>query len=949
MNVRFLLLLGCCACVSNLFAQVHFSKKTNLLTPQEHFTGGPVSVLDMDGDGHDDIVRLDQGYQLNIAYQTAPNAPFLSKKLPDVSDAEQWGMCAADVDNNGFPDVLTGGFYDGIKVVRANADGSAYQLEILDKPGTFTQGANFADINNDGWLDAFICHDDGPSRIFLNNGAGGLVYAPQTIDLSTLPASDDSGNYGSVWSDIDNDGDLDLYIAKCRQDVNDPTDGRRINQLFLNDGVGSFTQDLSNASGLRIGAQSWTADFGDIDNDGDFDCFITNHDVSSQLLENDGAGHFTDISAAAGLDNTISFLPIQAVFRDFDNDGFIDLLVSGSDHMLFRNRGDKTFEPVDILDDQLMLTFALGDLNADGFQDIYAGYGQIFVDPSGIPDELWLNDGNNNHFFGLNLRGVQSNRNAVGAKILLYTAAGLQVREVRSGESYGIMNSLQVQFGLGALTQIDSVQVRWPSGITDVLVAPAVDQYLTLQEGGCQIPAVRIALAGEALFCSGDSVQLSAPEGYTYLWNTGSTAQTIFAQTAGHYEVQVTAPGGCSAVSNTVSVSVDPVEIPIISFVGDTVFCAGSPFTLTASPAAAYQWSTGDTTASIEVTESGVYSVTTQGLCAAFTSAPLTLTVLEAPLPAPAPDTVLVNTAAQLSASGEQLIWYDSAVGGQVLATGPVFETPVLTENTTYWVSNTMVFDQPNQFTGMTDHMGSNFASVQTNGSIIFNCLSPFTLNSAKVYTNKAGVRKILLNSSLGVLLDSVSLFIPQGESRLNLNLKVPVGKNLSLTTDPLVNQASIATNGPQLRRSDEGIQYPYDIPKYLSIKSSNFGTDRYYYFYDWEVDFPGSTCESARVPVTAVVDTVTIGAPSLAWAAQVRVSPNPALDQVWVDWPGYAGGELVVSMKDGLGRTVSRQVLDAPAGALRFTVPCAALPAGAYWLELKNAAGLVSKKIVRQ
>lgn len=136
------------------------------------------------------------------------------------------------------------------------------------------------------------------------------------------------GSYGSVWSDVDNDGDLDLYIARCKHGVDDPGDGRRINQLFWNNGNGTYTQDLTNVSGLRIGAQSWTADFGDIDNDGDFDCLVTNHDVSSQLLENDGAGHFTDISASSDVLNTITGLTAQGIFRDFDNDGFVDILVA---------------------------------------------------------------------------------------------------------------------------------------------------------------------------------------------------------------------------------------------------------------------------------------------------------------------------------------------------------------------------------------------------------------------------------------------------------------------------------------------------------------------------------------------------------------------------------------------------------------------------------------------
>lgn len=133
-----------------------------------------------------------------------------------------------------------------------------------------------------------------------------------------------------------------------------------------------------------------------------------------------------------------------------------------------------------------MESFAVGDLNSDGFQDIYAGYAEIFNDPGTIPDALWLNAGNDNHFFGLNLRGVQSNRSGVGAKVLLYSDLGIQTREVRSGESYGIMNSMQIHFGLGQLNRIDSVIIRWPSGRIDKLYEPALNEYRMLQEGGAE-------------------------------------------------------------------------------------------------------------------------------------------------------------------------------------------------------------------------------------------------------------------------------------------------------------------------------------------------------------------------------------------------------------------------------------------------------------------------------
>lgn len=936
-------------CASTISAQILFENKTNLLTPAQHFSGVAIAVLDMNGDGLDDVVRMNQGFQLAIEFQTAPNQPFTHLPAGDVAGGSQWGMCAADIDNNGFPDVLTGGAYDDIKVAMANANGSAYDIITLDEPGTFVQCVNFADINNDGWLDAFVCHDDDASRIFGNDGAGNLTLQPGWINLATVPVSDNSGNYGSVWSDVNNDGFLDLYIAKCRSGASDPTDPRRINQLFLGNGDGTYSQDTTNASGLRIGAQSWTADFGDIDNDGDFDCFITNHDVSCQLLENDGTGHFADISIASGIQNTILGLPIQGIFRDFDNDGFVDILVAGTDHYLLRNNGNKTFSTVpNLFGNNQIESFAVGDLNHDGFQDIYAGYADIFTDPGNIPDALWVNAGNANKFFGLNLRGVQSNRNAVGAKVLLYSELGIQVREVRAGESYGIMNSMQIHFGMGQTNAIDSVVVRWPSGTVDVLTKSlGLDQYVTVEEGGCTVPQVTAYADGATTFCTGDSVQITTTDAFAaYQWSTGDTSTYIVAQSAGIYSVTVTSDEGCTAVSNAVSIQVDPIEIPTITVSGDPVICAGGALTLTASPAFAYVWNTGDTTQSIAVSQAGTYTVTAQGLCDQFSSAPQTVSVLDNPPPLVKSDTVQLNMPATLIAAGDQLQWFDAQTGGNLLFTGDTLVTPPLSENTTYWVSNTTVYDQPNAFTGMTDHQGTLFGDVQVNGEIIFDCQTPVRLLNVKVYSAVEAVRKIDLRDGNGNILQSKSVNIPEGTSIVNLDFDVPVANDLVLTTDEFVNFNSLGSFGPQLRRSSQGVAYPYVIPNVLNIKNSNFGPNRYYYFFNWEIDFESRECTSESIPVTAVVDT-TNAAAEPAWAAGLRVFPNPTGGSLVIEIENFEGGDALFAVKNPHGAVLQIQEVSAPPGKMTVQTNLSAFPKGVYWLELNTGKGMAQRRII--
>ena len=132
-------------------------------------------------------------------------------------------------------------------------------------------------------MDAFACHDDADSREFRNNGDGSFIFAPNMINTTTTPTSDNSGNYGNVWTDYDNDGDIDLYISKCRIGVNDASDPRRINMLFQNDGNNNYTE-VAAAANLKIGAQTWLTDFGDIDNDGDMDCILINHFSNANLM-----------------------------------------------------------------------------------------------------------------------------------------------------------------------------------------------------------------------------------------------------------------------------------------------------------------------------------------------------------------------------------------------------------------------------------------------------------------------------------------------------------------------------------------------------------------------------------------------------------------------------------------------------------------------------------------
>lgn len=923
--------------------QVAFSDKSQQLTTTDFHSGVAIGVVDMNGDGLDDIVRLNNARLLSIEYQTS-SGQFQTYYHGQVSGNGQWSLCVADVDQNGYNDILMGGAYDGVRVLMADATGSSYLSNMLPGPDMFLQGSNFVDINNDGFVDVFGCHDDAESRVWGNDGGGLFFMADDWIDASTTPASDNSGNYGSIWTDFDNDGDLDLYIAKCRQGVNNPTDPRRINKLLVNEGDTAFVEK-ADYHGLKIGWQSWTSDFQDIDNDGDLDVFITNHDAPSMLLENTD-GFFTDITESAGVD--VVGTSIQGVMRDFDNDGFVDILVSGSSQYLYFNNGDKTFTLAETPFNQNdMESYALGDLNHDGFIDIYAGYANLFNGPSDIDDVLWYNLGNENNFIAFNLIGDSSNINGIGARLEIYGEWGKQIREVRSGESYGIMNSFTQHFGLGSSTEVDSLIVRWPSGVVDKHENLTANQFVTVIENNCVSPNVTITPMGPTVFCPGETLEIQATEGLEYLWSNGDTQQVATVTETGLYTVTVSNGGDCRGSAPSIEVIVDPEEIVEIAVEGDLTFCQGGSVILTSSEATSYSWSNGETTQSVEVSEPGMYTVSVQGLCSEFGATPVAVETLEPSLPTTYNDTISEPGVAVLTAEGDHLVWYDAAEGGQIIATGDTLTTPPIEESTTFYVENIQSFLGGIENVGLEEHTGnSNFSGNQFNASMFFDCLAPFTLKTVRVYTDVAGIRVIELRNNQNMVILSRQVDIPEGTSTVTLNFDIEPGEDYALSTNTNSNNQTFGYNSPRLRRTDTNndLGYPFVIDEVVSITESEFGTNRWYYFYNWEVEVPSVECTSERVPVEAVIELINDTESPIA--NTIRMFPNPNSGIITTDLGGLINSEVGVRLFNAAGQMVYHNTVNP--GSQTFSINIENLPAGVYFVKLQVEDEVVSKKIMK-
>lgn len=549
MKHHLLALLALCL-LSPLRSQIRFIDASQRLFFPDLTSGVAMGVADMNGDSLDDIIRMDDTRKLRIDYQQADTAQFTGR-VHNTLFGSQWSLCIGDANNDGFNDIFTGGIYNGLKVLLATDQGDSYLSSVYTNPSIFLQSSNFVDIDQDGNLDIFACHDEGLSAVLRNQGNGQFAFDTNLIQpVSTVP-SDNSGNYGSVWTDFDNDLDLDLYISKCREGVGDPEDGRRLNLLFRNEGDGQWSE-ITDSVGLQPRAQSWAADFADIDNDGDFDCFIINHDKPSQLFLNNGNHEFIDISQDINLNPLISpsFPGIQCKFADFDNNGLVDLLITstGNQHVLLLNEGNLDFTAISdsLLAPERIHSAAIGDLNNDGFLDIIAGFANGFNQPSATPDRLYLNEGNDNHYLKVQLQGTRSNRNAVGARLNCYGPWGIQVREVRSGEGYGVMHSFTQHFGLGTHEQIDSVVIYWPSGLIDKIEKPEIDALLVVQEG--ETCTIGLSFDWEAQEFE-LSFQSSLPDSQALQWWFGDGSDTIIASHPRHIYDAIGTYEVCAAIA----------------------------------------------------------------------------------------------------------------------------------------------------------------------------------------------------------------------------------------------------------------------------------------------------------------------------------------------------------------------------------------------------------------
>jgi hypothetical protein len=503
----------------------------------ETMGGGGIALFDCDNDGKLDLAVVNdstieqyrKGGDLMITlYHQDGNSSAIH--FTDVTRASGlttrgWGMAIAigDYDNDGLPDLYVTGY--GHNVLYHNLGNCKFE-DVTAKAGVqgggFSTGAAWADYDRDGNLDLFVAryvktdvnHLPDPARSF--RGYRGVLFElPDTMEgetdllfrnrgdgtfeeVSEKAGVNDPGKLhgmGVVWGDYDGDGWPDLYVT------NDF--GRTF--LYHNRHNGTF-EEVGSPSGTGLGPDgqgygNMAGDFGDFDRDGKLDLFVTRADNQPASLYWNQGDYFLDIARKAGI-ASLTMAPVKwgTGFGDFDNDGWLDILVANGNFsslldtlpkevrfaepiQLFRNRGDLTFE--EVADEAGLNTgrlysrrgTAFGDINNDGKLD-------VVVFNANAPPSVFLNETtNSNHRVLFRLIGTKSNRLAIGARVRVTTSKMTQIDEVRGGGSYNSTNDTRLHFGLGREATINKLEVLWPSGLRQEFSEIQADAIYEIKEG----------------------------------------------------------------------------------------------------------------------------------------------------------------------------------------------------------------------------------------------------------------------------------------------------------------------------------------------------------------------------------------------------------------------------------------------------------------------------------
>lgn len=480
-----------CACilVLSLF-QLHAQQYIKITDSPISTTPGDsrsVNWIDVNRDGYVDcfISNGPQTGQNNMLYINDQQGNFIAvTDDPIVKDNQPSdGATFADIDNDGDEDAFVVNWYNRNNLAYLNnGDGSFTQ--ITEGPwvtqGGFSETASFGDFDHDGLVDLYVTNSAGSKRNFLYHNDGNASMTPVTTGVHV---TDVSSSRNVTWVDMDQDGDSDLFVTN---------ESNEKNQVYRNDGNGVFTK-LTDVALTTTFASTMSSCWGDTDNDGDLDVFLANDGSANQYFRNDGNFVFTPVLTSditAGTANAFG-----CAWADIDNDADLDLFVTHAfkagtrlRNQLFLNDGTGHLirDTAEVVTKDLGWSYgcAFGDYDNNGFMDLAVAttrYGN-----TDETDYLYHNQPNDNHYLMFSLEGTASNRSAIGTIVKVKAnIAGQpvwQMREVSAQSGYCGQNDMRVHVGLGDAVQADSVIIKWPSGHVEYQTKLAADQILHIKE-----------------------------------------------------------------------------------------------------------------------------------------------------------------------------------------------------------------------------------------------------------------------------------------------------------------------------------------------------------------------------------------------------------------------------------------------------------------------------------